>query len=306
MTKRQVIPGVNVEPRIAGTAKGKVEFDLTQGDGPVALSVHGGLGGADQGRLNADWLARAGYRILSPSRPGYLGTPLDSGTTVEDQAGLLAALLDTLNIAQVALVSYSAGGPVAYTLAARHPERVVALVAISSLSGPHPLMETGSGSRVRDVIFLSTPGQKLVQFAMERLPRAFLSGTLAQVGYLPKPERKAYVNHVLNSPQALAYIKGITGMMDPYSQRAQGVRNDFQQGAAMSPLPFANITCPTLIVHGTRDAVVELYDGVRAHEHIKGAERHWIEGGDHLAFWLSPQAPTAQASARAFLNQHMK
>ena len=57
MTKRQVIPGVYVEPRIAETARGKVEFDLTEGDGPVVLSVHGGLGGADQGRLNADWLA---------------------------------------------------------------------------------------------------------------------------------------------------------------------------------------------------------------------------------------------------------
>lgn len=95
-------------------------------------------------------------------------------------------------------------------------------------------------------------------------------------------------------------------MMDPYSERAQGVRNDFQQGAAMSPLPLADITCPALIVHGTRDALAEFYDGVRAHEHIKGAERYWIEGGDHLAFWLSPDAPTAQASARAFLNQHMK
>jgi pimeloyl-ACP methyl ester carboxylesterase len=306
MTKRQVIPGVYVEPRIAGTARGKVEFDLTQGDGPVVLSVHGGLGGADQGRLNADWLAGQGYRILSPSRPGYLGTPLDSGTTVEDQAGLLAALLDTLGIEQVALVAHSAGGPVAYTLAARHPERVVALVSISGLSRPRALPETGSGSRIRDAIFLSTPGQKLVQFAMKRLPRTFLNGTLAQTGYLAKPERKAYVDHVLASPQALAYIKGITAMMDPYSERAQGVRNDFQQGAAMSPLPLADITCPTLIVHGTRDALAEFYDGVRAHEHIKDAERYWIEGGDHLAFWLSPDAPTAQASARAFLNQHMK
>ena len=119
--------------------------------------------------MNAEWLAGQGYRILSPSRPGYLGTPLDSGTTVEDQAGLLAALPDTLGINQVALVAYSAGGPVAYTLAARHPEKVVALVAISSLSGPHPLPETGSGWG-RDAIFLSTPGQKLVQLAMERLP----------------------------------------------------------------------------------------------------------------------------------------
>ena len=63
---------------------------------------------------------------------------------------------------------------------------------------------------------------------------------------------------------------------------------------------------PTLIVHGTRDAMAEFYDGVRAHEHIEDADRYWIDCGDHLAFWLAPQAPTAQASARTFLNQHMK
>jgi pimeloyl-ACP methyl ester carboxylesterase len=95
-------------------------------------------------------------------------------------------------------------------------------------------------------------------------------------------------------------------MMDPYSERAGGVRNDFQQGRGMPPLPFAEITCPTLIVHGTRDAMPEFYDGVRAHEHIEDADRYWIDCGDHLAFWLAPQTPTAQASARTFLNQHMK
>jgi pimeloyl-ACP methyl ester carboxylesterase len=114
------------------------------------MSVHGGLGGADQGGLVADWLAAEGYRILSPSRPGYLGTPLASGATVGDQADLLAALFDTLGIRQAALLSYSSGGPVAYSLAARHPQRVLALVAISSVSGPHVLPETGGA--VRDAI----------------------------------------------------------------------------------------------------------------------------------------------------------
>jgi hypothetical protein len=55
-----------------------------------------------------------------------------------------------------------------------------------------------------------------------------------------------------------------------------------------------------------REQMAEFHDGVRAHEHIKDAERYWIEGGDHMAFWLSPDAPAAQASARAFLNLHMK
>jgi pimeloyl-ACP methyl ester carboxylesterase len=306
MAKIQVIPGVYVEPRIADTARGKVEFDLTDREGPVILSLHGGLGGADQGRLNADWLAGQGCRILSPSRPGYLGTPLDSGTTVEDQAGLLAALFDTSgsNRSRWWRTRPAARSPTRWPPGTRSeswrwggdlwPQR------------PPPADGNRKRERVRDSIFLSTPGQKLMQFAMERLLRAFLSSTLSQTGYLPKPERKAYVDHLLNSPQALAYIKGITRMMGPYDQRAQGVRNDFQQGAAMSPLPFANITCPTLIVHGTRDALAEFYDGVRAHEHIKGAERHWIEGGDHLAFWLSPEAPKAQAHARAVLDEYIR
>jgi pimeloyl-ACP methyl ester carboxylesterase len=95
------------------------------------------------------------------------------------------------------------------------------------------------------------------------------------------------------------------GTMDPYPQRAQGTRNDLRQGGTMHPLPFGEITCPTLIIHGTHDADVKCYDGVRAHEHIKGAERYWIEGGDHLAFWLSPEAPKAQAFAHAFVNEHM-
>jgi pimeloyl-ACP methyl ester carboxylesterase len=302
MVKRQVIPGVSIAPRMAETPHGKVEFDLTEGDGPVVLSVHGGIGGADQGRLIADWLAGGRYRILSPSRPGYLGTPLDSGATVDGQADLLAALLDALQITQVALLSYSAGGPVAYSLAARHPERVLAIVAISSLSGPQLIPE--DVGRVREAIFLSTPGQKALRLIMERLPRAFLSGTLAQTGHLPKRERKRYVDHVLNSPDALAFIKGLMAMMDPYSERAPGVHNDFQQGREMAPLPLGDITCPALIIHGTHDADAEFYHGVRAHEHIKGAERYWIEGGDHLAFWLSREAPKAQASARAFVNEH--
>ena len=53
-------------------------------------------------------------------------------------------------------------------------------------------------------------------------------------------------------------------MMDPYSERAPGVRNDFRQGREMAPLPLGDITCPALIIHGTHDADAEFYHGVRA------------------------------------------
>jgi pimeloyl-ACP methyl ester carboxylesterase len=286
------------------TAKGAIEYALSDGDGPVVLSVHAGLGGADQGRLLADWLAQAGYRILSPSRPGYLGTPLESGRTFEEQADLLAALLDKLNIDKVIVTSLSAGGPIAYQFAARHPERVAAMVIISSVSGDYVMPE--SAGPVTRAIFMSTPGQKLVGMVMNAFPRAFLSGALGSIGYLNKQQRKAYVNHVLQTPGGLDFMKGIMNTMYPYSARTDGNDNDMRQFRVMKPLPFDKITSPTLIIHGTHDADVKFYDGVRAYEHIKGAQRYWIEWGDHLAFWLGVEAPKAQTTALEFLRRNVR
>ncbi|GEM_PF-1892810 len=50
---KEVLPGIVIKPQIAETALGPVEYDLTEGDGPVVLSVHGGIGGCDQARVLA-------------------------------------------------------------------------------------------------------------------------------------------------------------------------------------------------------------------------------------------------------------
>lgn len=301
MSKQRVIPGISIEPRVIETAKGKVEYDLTEGTGPVVMSVHAGLGGVDQGRLINDWLAQQGYRVLSSSRPGYLGTPLASGEGFEEQADLLAALLDTLKIDKVVVTSLSAGGPVAYIFAAKYPERVIALLAISSVSGDYVMPETVNA--VGEAVFMSTLGQKALRFFMNKFSRAFLSTALAGIGYIPKDKRKAYVDHVLHAPGKFAFMQGIMDTMYPYSTRKAGNENDMKQFRIMKPLPFDRIPCPTLVIHGTLDADVKFYDSIRAYERIRGAEHYWIEGGDHLAFWLSPEASKAQAYALDFLKR---
>ena len=53
---------------------------------------------------------KVGFRVIVPSRPGYLRTPLTSGRTPGEQATLIAALLDTLGIERGALYAYSQGG----------------------------------------------------------------------------------------------------------------------------------------------------------------------------------------------------
>ena len=81
---------------IAETARGPVEFARI-GTGPVILQLHGGATGYDQ-TLALSWdVHEAGFTILTPSRPGYLRTPLTTGATPEQAADAIAGLLDVLD-----------------------------------------------------------------------------------------------------------------------------------------------------------------------------------------------------------------
>jgi pimeloyl-ACP methyl ester carboxylesterase len=292
--RRELLPGVRLDLREVQTPLGVVEYDLAGMHGPVVLSVHAGLGGADQGRLFADFL-RADFRILSPSRPGYLATPLESGRTAQEQADLLAALLDELGIDRVGVLGVSAGSTVAYTFAARHPDRVWALVSIGGVSRPRPPREPGSPVRTA---FLNSVGQKLVRLTATLSPRTLVAGTLEETSTFTDEQKAERTAFIMNDPALF------TAMLDttfPYPDRSPGTRNDAVQAATAPPLD--RIVAPTLVVHGTHDGDVAFEDGVHAVERVPGAERYWMNGDDHLGFWLGPAAGRAQATVRGFLQR---
>jgi pimeloyl-ACP methyl ester carboxylesterase len=297
--RRELLPGVRLDLRTAATPLGPVEYDLAGTAGPVVLSVHAGLGGADQGRLFADWLRGDGFRVLSPSRPGYLGTPLDAGRTVEEQADLLAALLDELAIDRVGVLAVSAGGPVAYTFAARHPQRVWALVSVGGVSRPRPGAPERSPVRAA---FLNTVGQKLVRLTEIFSPRSIVAGTLDETSTFTGEQKAARSAHIMDTPAVLALFTAMVDTTFPCQDRTPGTDNDAAQ--ARFPLPLDQIAAPALVVHGTQDGDVPFEDGLHAAERIPGAERYWMERDDHLGFWLSPAAGQAQGAVREFLRRH--
>src|SRR6476620_6071530 len=59
---------------IAETGAGKIEYAAT-GEGEPMLSIHGAGGGYDQGLLVASDFGD-GYRVVAPSRFGYLRAPV--------------------------------------------------------------------------------------------------------------------------------------------------------------------------------------------------------------------------------------
>ena len=78
---------------VVETAAGPIQYILKGERGPVRLFFHGTPGGYDAGPKAGD-----DYRLLIPSRAGYLSTPLTIGKSWEEQADAYAALLDTLGI----------------------------------------------------------------------------------------------------------------------------------------------------------------------------------------------------------------
>jgi pimeloyl-ACP methyl ester carboxylesterase len=121
--RRRVLTRVLRGGEIAETVKGPVEFGMV-GTGPVIRHLHGGASGYDQ-TLALSWdLHEAGFPVLSPSRPGYLRTPLTTGASPEQAADVLAGLLDVLSIDKVCVMGTSGGGPTALQFALRNPARV--------------------------------------------------------------------------------------------------------------------------------------------------------------------------------------
>jgi pimeloyl-ACP methyl ester carboxylesterase len=76
-----------------------------------------------------DALARLGYRSIAVDTPGYgMSDPAPGQPTIEDLAENLVPVLDDLGLRRVIVVGHHTGSLIAAAFAARHPDRVVALV----------------------------------------------------------------------------------------------------------------------------------------------------------------------------------
>jgi 2-hydroxy-6-oxonona-2,4-dienedioate hydrolase len=103
-------------------AQGSLEYAVA-GDGPPLMMIHGTGGGFDQGLLFAAGLRRSGFRIVAPSRFGYLGSAFPDDAPPAHQADTLVELLDHLGIDRLPVAGGSAGALTAAELALRHPDR---------------------------------------------------------------------------------------------------------------------------------------------------------------------------------------
>lgn len=284
--------------RVLATAEGPMQY-AERGDGPAVLIVHGTPGGYDQGLVGLEFASSA-LRLIAPSRPGYLGTPLSTGRAPAQQADALAALLDALGIDQIPVVGASGGGPSTYLLAARHPDRVSCLVQIDSVCLTYP-----KPSWLASRLGYGPTSLRLGQVLFDRYPRVTMKAMLASTSTLSAPTRAAQAQRIAADPDRVALMSALTATTSRQAaERQAGLRNDYAQFADLGQLPLAGITCPTLIVHGTADKDVTTGNATYAHASIAHSELHWIPDGSHFGFWVNDDAETHQNYVLHWLLAH--
>lgn len=259
--------------RMLQTSFGPIEYAET-GAGPPVLVIHGAGGGFDQGLDVAEDLVRNGFRVIAPSRFGYLRTPLPKDGSAAAQADAHAAVLDALHIDRCPVLGVSAGGPSTMQLALRHPDRVTALILlVPAAYAPRrdaavPRRMTVLGGIVDLLLRADFLFRFGVRFAPRFMTRVILGTPPALLDDAEPAERaraQAVLEHVL-----------------PVSRRRLGLLNDAAVVTALPRFPLERVTAPTLII-SARDDLYQTFAGSRySAEHIPNARFIGYETGGHM------------------------
>jgi len=260
---------------VVQTAAGPIEY-AEVGSGVPVLMLHGTPGGYDAilNLVEATDSMGQGLRIITPSRPGYLRTPLESGATPEQQARLYAALLDKMGVDKVFVMGASGGGPSALQFAMQYPQRCAGLVLEAAVTHRIVVQQRSFPPLLQDFL-LSVFRDSAARDLQASDPS---DPTLTKVGH------------------------ALFDSLIPSAPRAAGVANDLEQYSRIGDWDLGKIRCPTLIIQGTADKDVPPSHAEFAHAKIVNSELMTLDGVDHSMFFKKYRV--LGDALHAFIAQH--
>lgn len=273
---------------IVESSSGPIEF-AEQGSGPAVLSIHGAGGGFDQGLGNALSMMSPGFRIISPSRFGYLRTPVPRDVSPAAQADAHAALLDKLRVSKAIILGTSAGTRSALELALRYPDRVAALILVVPATY-HPGAATSEMQREPGFPFVLWMVNAGADFAWWALEHVWPDTLIRFIGVPPEVLRSA-------APTDREAVEAMIRNIEPLSSRFAGINIDSKPDLAERPL--SQVEVPTLLITARDDLFDTLPAAQYAADHIPGARIVVYEQGGHL---LVGHGPEVREEITNFLN----
>jgi 2-hydroxy-6-oxonona-2,4-dienedioate hydrolase len=222
---------------VIDTSAGPLEYAVS-GEGPPLMMIHGTGGGFDQGLLFASGLRRSGFRIVAPSRFGYLGSAFPDDASPAHQADTLVALLDHLGIDRLPVAGGSAGALTAAEFALRHSDRcshLVLIVPAANLTNRDPVEFTA----LQRLAVGAVLGSDFWFWSLSRLTPGVMIRTLLATD-------PALLDRVPEGERLRAHA--ILDQIFPISQKVDGLRTDGFWAGTPSPTAYDRIAVPTLIL----------------------------------------------------------
>lgn len=261
------------------------------------LAIHGSPGGYDHALLYFEDLAEKGFSLVVPSRPGFLGTPLELGRSIAEQADLLAGLMSELGIESFFLCGFSCGGATAVRIAARYPDRVLGMILESpvTMSFAH-----GSTDGFHGKLLLSDCGSFGLRLLIDYAPLHSIERLLDRQASYDRRRVREEARRIFADEETRRLALTILERCTPASARLAGMLNDADQLRDFANRDLERVACPTLIIHGSADGEVPPAHAEFAAEKIKNAQLIVVPDACHL-LCLSPQWAHIREARRKFL-----
>ncbi len=247
------------------------------GDGSPLLFIHG-LSGSWPNWLEQLPVLAAEHRVIAVDLPGFGSSPMpEKDISISGYARLLDRLLGQLEIDAAAVVGNSMGGFIGAELAIAFPQRVERLVLISAAG-----ISTRGDARTDRVLPSLRRAERIL--AASGAWVASKSDNVARRSRLRKAALKIVVAHPDRLPAALA-AEQIRGAGKPgFLEALEAILEyDFRDR-----LP--EIVCPTLIVWGDSDRLINVRDADVFAELIPGSRKVIFEDTGHMAMLERPAA----------------
>jgi pimeloyl-ACP methyl ester carboxylesterase len=263
---------------VDGTPVNTIELGAENGDAEAKplVFVHG-LSGSWPNWLEQLPAFAAEHRVITLDLPGFGHSPMPRETiSISGYAQLLDRLLDQLEIDAAAVVGNSMGGFIGAELAIAFPQRVERLVLVSA-AGISTHAPRGSAQAVPVL-------RRLERILMASAAwAASVSDTTMRRARLRDAALGVVIRHPARLPAALA-AEQVRGAGKPGFIQALESIIDYEIRERLS-----KIACPTLIVWGERDRLINVRDADVFAELIPNSRKVVFEDTGHMSMLERPQ-----------------
>jgi len=244
-------------------------------DAPVVFLLHGLGSSLETWDLWAQQL-KSSHRVIRIDLPGHglSGPDLRGDYSDARTLALLVAVMDKRQIGQASFVGNSIGGRIAWTMAAKHPERVNRLVLIAPDGFASPGFDYGKPPQIPAML-------SAMEFA---LPKPLLQANIAAAYADPRKLRPEVVQryHEL--------------MLAPGNRRAMIAR--MKSTILADPKPYlASIQAPVLLVWGAEDAMIPVSNAQAYLAALPNARLVTLKGIGHVPQEEDPGASLEPVAA---------